>query len=93
MGTARQAMSRGQFIQYWLHVDAEIAEGELAAFGCACGAQLFLVLLLAVLVIDHGPYKQQETPGEERHGSRVAPPATLDQPSTSQADPAKIRAM
>ena len=82
-------IARGQFIQYWLHIDAEVAERELAAFGRASGAQLILVFLLAILVVDHGPHKQQETPGEVPHGS-IAPPATFDHPSASQADPHQL---
>jgi len=73
MGATRQMIARGQFIQYWLHIDAEVAERELAAFGRASGAQLILVFLLAILVVDHGPHEQQETPGEVPYGS-IAPP-------------------
>ena len=87
MGATRQTIAPGQFIQYRLHIDAEVAERELAAFGRASGAQLLqVVFVLAILVVDHGPHEQQETPGEVPHGS-IAPPATFDHPSTSQADP------
>jgi hypothetical protein len=30
-GATRQMIARGQFMQYWLHIDAEVAERELAA--------------------------------------------------------------
>ena len=67
-------IARGQFIQYWLHIDAEVAERELAAFGRASGAQLLLIVfVLAKLVVRHGPHEQQEPPGEVPYGS-IAPP-------------------
>ena len=80
----------GQFIQYWLHIDAEVAERELATFNRASGAQLLLVVfVLAILVVDHGPHEQQEPPGEVPYGS-IARLATLDHPSASQTDPHTI---
>ena len=45
-------MATGQFTYYWLHIDAEIGERDLAAFCGASSAQLLLVVtVLAILVI------------------------------------------
>ena len=87
MAAARQTIPSNQSIQYWLHIDAEVAERELSALRRASGAQLLLVVtVLAILVVRHGSHEQQETPGEVPHSS-IAAAATFDYPSASQADP------
>jgi hypothetical protein len=44
------------------------------------------VIVLAILVVRHGPDEHQEPPGEEPQGI-VAPPPAFDHSSANQADP------
>jgi hypothetical protein len=82
-----RTIARGQFTYYWLHIDAEVGERDLAAF---CGASsvplLLVVIVLAILVVRHGPDEHQEPPGEKPQGI-IAPPPAFDHPSANQADP------
>jgi hypothetical protein len=65
---ARRTIARGQLTYYWLHIDAEVGERDLAAFCGASSAQLLLVVIvLAILAVHHGPDKHQEPPGDERN--------------------------
>ena len=83
---ARQTIVRAQST----HFDAEVGERDLAAFCGASSAQLLLVVIvLAILVVRHGPDENQEPPREVPQDV-ITPSPAFNHPSANQADPHTI---